>query len=1246
MHRIASLPSEEQSENLEFIQQPEAPVLFLTSASSDIATLSYVLQQDKHIKLKNNVRALQLTSLSHNAQIDHYISTTALNAKIIVVRFLGSKSDWSYGFEKLQEWSSKGKERFLLILSGTEEQDLELNGMSNLSFEFSLNLSKLLRAGGFENMSNFLSIVNELLNNQDPQTKPVEINKLSDPYKWDWRNEKGQKVGLIFYTSILNSGDYDLANEIIKVLRNNSLVPRCIWVSSLKNKSVQSEIIRLFKQEEISCILCSTYFSTINIDQECDDKFIWDILNVPILQLLTSNKDRTNWKRSSRGLNPLDFTIQVVLPEIDGRITTKIGGFKTLEEDNFELYSPIYKIKPDKYGINWIKDFILAWLSLQNTKRKNVKASIVLSNYPIKDGRIANGVGLDTPQSLLHILQILENDGYYLGNDRLPNSSKELIRIILNARTNSYETLNNKTLSYVKLDDYNEYFNSLPEESKEIIIKKWGYPDNSDDLEKYGFPISGINFGNISIIIQPSRGHNEDNIIDIHSTTIPPTHSYLAHYLWIYKINNSNLLIHLGKHGTAEWLPGKSIGLSENCYPQIIVPPIPHIYPFIVNDPGEGSQAKRRTHAVIIDHLTPPLGRAGLTSDLAHIESLLDEYNESIMLDSERTTILKEKLDLLIRNYNFTNLLDKDDNINTKDNIYNRLDSYLCEIKESQIRIGLHVFGKLPTFNNTKELILSIALTPSFNSKGLSQIIAAHLNLDLDPWLDNYIDKLTNNDLNNMSKLNNNIYANNGDLITWINDQAEIIIYYLLCNYIHKEIDQDIINKLHKKLKKLLYSNNNCLQRIKEKIIPNILLSPKSEIKSLIQSLRGFRVSSGPSGAPTRGKIEVLPTGKNFYSVDLRCIPTQAAWDLGRKSANNIIELYLLENGENLTNLAMSVWATSTMRNGGEDICQLLSLIGIRPVWDNLTSKIISLEVIPINILGRPRVDVTLRISGLFRDAFPQLIDLLNNALSMIKHLDEPSDINPYAASVNSGEPTGRIYGSAPETYGTGLQEIINLGTWETTKDLSECYLKSSQWLYNNNDDPTKDRIGLEYTLSKTNVVLHSQDNREHDILDSDDYYQFHGGLANSVEQLSGNKPHVYFSDNSKFGSPKVHSLYKEIDKVVRSRMLNDKWINGMIKHGYKGAFEMSASLDYLFAFDATTNDVPDWCYSSLIKKWLLNNTVKNFILNENPWVLRDITERLLEANNRKMWEASQEELETIKEILLESEKNIEQSLY
>ena len=1249
MHRIVTIPGNEDSEEIELIEQPSAPVLFLTSASTDITTLAKCLEKSEYSKWKKNLNALCLAYLNHHSQIDHYLSTTASNSKIIIVRLLGGRGHWSYGIDQLQDWQRQKKVRKLIFISGTIDNQEELHKSSSINRDLNKIIAELLREGGCKNYYTFLDLIDKLISNKAIIIKNIKKNKTDLIVKWDWKNEDKPKVAIILYKSLLNSSDLEYPKKINSILRKHGLSPCSLFVENIREKIIQSKIQNICIKNDVTAIITTTSFSSTKSQDFSAESILWDKLNIPIFQLLSSTNSRKEWSISSLGLNPLDLTLQVVMPEIDGRIITRPCAFKTIDTLNTNLSTNIYKLKPDVRNLSWCIEFIKSWIKLARLENKDKKITIVLANYPIKNGRIANGVGLDTPNSILLLLNWLKQEGYSLGEKELPSNANSLMAQILKTRTNDPESNYKKPLDYIKLDNYENYWRSIPNKARKKIKKHWDDPYKAEDLEKEkGYAIHGITYGNISILLQPSRGYEIEDSSVVHSPDLPPPHRYIAQYLWMYKKFNSNAVIHFGKHGTLEWLPGKGIGLSNSCFPHLVLPPIPNIYPFIVNDPGEGSQAKRRSQAVIIDHLTPPLGRAGLYGELLEIENLIDEYYECSLLSSDRKELVKDKLMSKIKNQSLTDIK-FDSNYNDDDNtvnLINSVDTYLCEIKESQIRLGLHIYGKLAEKNNLLQLILSIARAPTKFGNGITQEIASLLSLDIDPWSDNLSEKLSSNDYEIIAGYINEKIINKRHLIEYIENQAYYIIEELYNNIYLPSLAKNNISKINHKLLILLdkVNINKTISYIQNIIIPKVVSSPNLEKQALISALEGKRVSSGPSGAPTRGKIEVLPTGRNFFSIDIRSLPTESSWDLGKRSAKRILDLYLMDNGEDLKHLAISIWATSTMRNGGEEVSQILALMGLQPIWDGPSRRIIDLEIIPLNILNRPRVDITIRISGLFRDAFPQLIKLIYKGQSILANINEPYDMNPYALLKKENKPISKIFGSAPGAYGAGLQELISYGKWEEKSDLVDSYINWSQWSYSGTTCPEKNKGLLIESLKKVQVVLHNQDNREHDLIDSDDYYQFHGGLSAAVEKYN-KKPKILIADHSRHSRPVINELEKEIDKIVRSRLLNPKWIDEIKKHGYKGAFEISASLDYLFGYDATTGIVPDWIYSSYLETFIVNTQNKEFFIENNPWVLRDMAERLLEAFNRHIWKnASNKEITYLKEIVQETELLIEKS--
>ncbi|HEY9596615.1 MAG TPA: cobaltochelatase subunit CobN, partial [Cyanophyceae cyanobacterium] len=789
--------------------------------------------------------------------------------------------------------------------------------------------------------------------------------------------------------------------------------------------------------------------------------------------------------------------------------------------------------------------------------------------------------------------------------------------------------------------------------------------------------------------------------------------------------------------GNLEWLPGKSVALSSGCYPEVALGAMPHLYPFIVNDPGEGSQAKRRAQAVIIDHLTPPMTRAELYGPLQQLEGLIDEYYEAQSLDPTRLPMICDRITQLIYqenlhqdlgidspdqqgesklpnvdppnppykggkvNQNSTPLTSSNQGNDEIQNFLARADGYLCELKEAQIRDGLHIFGQCPQGRQLRDLIVAIARHPGYGRIGLTRALAQDWGLDFDPLTADL--SVTSGQL---SVVSGKPCRTLGDIVEVLEEcAAELVEQLIVSDNKQQTTDQE-------------QRTQQELNWIRDRLLP-ALQQTNQELTQLLRGLDGRYVPSGPSGAPTRGRPEVLPTGRNFYSVDIRAIPTETAWDVGRKAAEVLIERYTQDNGEYPKTLGLSVWGTSTMRTGGDDIAEALALLGVQPVWDYPSRRVVDFEIVPLSVLGRPRVDVTLRISGFFRDAFPNLISLVDQAVKAVAALDEPPEQNPLAwqvqqeqqeweaAGLSWEEATARshyrIFGSKPGAYGAGLQGLIEAQNWVDEQDLARAYINWSSYAYTSSppracfqaspsdlDPPkspsflkspiskgvfggwgtlsefspsnqqeskdiltpplTKGGLGgvaapeaFEQRLKQMQIVLHNQDNREHDLLDSDDYYQFQGGLTVAVRALTGKNPQTYFGDNSLPENPKVRQLREEIARVYRSRVVNPKWIEGVMRHGYKGAFELSATVDYLFAYDATANCVEDHMYQGIAEAYLFNPTVQDFIRQKNPWALRDMAERLLEANQRGLWnKVEQQILEKLRAIALEAEAVIE----
>ncbi len=1252
MHRIAATPGgwNAQQEGVIFIEQNPAPIIFLSAADTDIQSLAACLPfLSDHFP---EIRATNILQLQQQLSIDTYAETVLSQANIIILRLLGGQSYWPYGLEVIKEIAELNQIT-LFILPGDDQLDETLMSHSTVSFSHSHKLWCYLTQGGQENWLNGLKFLSDLCwqtnyNPAEPKIVPdfgiYQNNVENNP---DFSN-----AIILFYRSHYLAGNLQPIDALCKSLLDKKINSIPIFVSSLRDPDIQNKLIDYFQSlsnHPVQLILNTTSFSLGKIDDNACSN-LWQSLDIPILQVIFSSGTVEQWKNSFQGLNPRDVAMNVALPEVDGKIITRAVSFKSVATWNEQLQTDVIIYESVEDRIKFVTELATNFIRLKTIPTSKKKIALILANYPNKDGRIANGVGLDTPESCIKILQALQQEGYTIKD--IPKTGNELIQRLTQEITNDPESKELRPIhQFISCAEYKQYFQTLPTETQQQITQRWNGIPEANNVTSY--PISGIQLGNIFIGIQPSRGYDFDPSLNYHAPDLEPTPHYLAYYYWLKHHFKADAIIHVGKHGNLEWLPGKSLVLSSTCYPEIALKTIPNFYPFIVNDPGEGSQAKRRSHAIILDHLTPPLTRAELYGDLQQLETLIDEYYEAQTLDPKRLKIIGDRIRKLVTETN----LNQDLGINNINNdslsqFLTLADGYLCELKEAQIRDGLHILGTCPQNTQLRDLIISIARYPNLDRLGLTTAIAQDINLQINPLTTDPKLPFSPPKISSFAPLRLCATIKQcrivGDVIETLEKYSQELIKNLITN---PQTDHHTNLPLTQKE----------LNWIKTFLLPKLYQTPQ-EITNLLRGLNGNYVPSGASGAPTRGRPEVLPTGRNFYSVDIRAIPTQTAWDVGRKAAEALIERYTQDNGEYPQTLAISIWGTSTMRTGGDDIAQVLALLGVQPIWDGLSRRVVDYEILKPSVLGRPRVDVTVRVSGFFRDSFPNLLQLLYKVIKDVSSLEESKSINPLAAKVEEEQTfwqqqglteeqaklkSGyRIFGSKPGSYGAGLQGLIEAQNWENEQDLAKAYMNWSCYAYDQNGVGHGVPEVFERRLKQLQIVLHNQDNREHDLLDSDDYYQFQGGLTVAAKALTGKNPETYFGDNSIAANPKVRRLKEEITRVYRSRVVNPKWIKGVMRHGYKGAFEMSATVDYLFAYDATTNCVENFMYQGVAEAYLFDETVQQFIQDKNPWALRDMAERLLEANQRGLWQdVDSNILDQLRNIVHHAEGKIEENL-
>ena len=900
MHKIAALPGgwNHNTEGVIFVEQSPAPIIFLTYADTDIQTIATARSflEDTFPEL----RVVNLLNLQQQLSIDAYVETILSKAQIVVLRLLGGSSYWSYGFERVKE-VVESNNIALFVLPGDNVPDLDLISHSTVPLSAVNRLWQYLIEGGRENYANALQFISDTcLQTKYSPSAPTKVAELGI-YSWDYSPSKAIELsgrepkkitkkccGILFYRSHYLAGNTLPIDELCRSIVARNLCPIPIFISSLRNVELQQQLLAILKKNTVKVLLNTTSFSLSKIGESAQLEF-WQQLNVPVLQVILSSSTKEQWESSLQGLMPRDVAMNVALPEVDGRIITRAVSFKSVQTWNEKLETNVVVYQPKRDRLDFVADSAVNWINLANTPAKERKVALILANYPNKDGRIANGVGLDTPASCIKILEALQQNGYTITD--LPHTGEELIQRLTGGVTNDPESENRPTYQSLSIEAYQQYWQTLPETVRQGITDRWGdlgaicqSPSHID--------IPGIQLGNIFIGIQPSRGYDRDPSLNYHAPDLEPTHEYLAYYHWLRSCFGVLAIVHVGKHGNLEWLPGKSLALSANCYPEVALQTIPNIYPFIVNDPGEGSQAKRRSQAVIIDHLTPPLTRAELYGGLEKLEALIDEYYEAQSLDPTRLKIVSDRITELVRQEN----LDEDLGINPTDTqtlaqFLSVADGYLCELKEAQIRDGLHIFGRCPEGEQLRDLIIAIARSPSYNRIGLTQALAKDFGLDFDPLLgaDNNVGANCCSPSPEIAQWNDNYFQrlkkarNIGDAIAIL---EEIAI----------ELVEGIIAHQPLTLCPLPFTQRQ-LQWIAQTLLPNLLESDR-EIKNLLQALDGKYIPSGASGAPTRGRPEVLPTGRNFYSVDIRGIPTETAWQVGSEAAEAVIERYTQENGE------------------------------------------------------------------------------------------------------------------------------------------------------------------------------------------------------------------------------------------------------------------------------------------------------------------------------------------------------------
>ncbi|HNQ51586.1 cobaltochelatase subunit CobN [Methanothrix soehngenii] len=1072
-------------------------------------------------------------------------------------------------------------------------------------------------------------------------------------------------VGLWFYQSLWQAGNTLFIDRLIEEIERQGANVIPVFLHAAKDvergtKGAEWVVENLFMKDgrPIIDVLISTLMFSLSIKpwegsdtgegQEVARSEEWFIkrLNVPVLKAIVTYNTLADWNESLQGCSPMDISMGIAMPEFDGMLITVPVAARERTDIDPLTGARVIRFEPLPERTNKIVRLSLNWAKLRHIPNSQKKVAIIFHNYPPRDDRIGTAFGLDSPVSVLNIMKAMDDAGYTI--ERMPENGQALIedvksRLTLDRRWRSPEELAKRAIDSVTEGDYKDWFEQLPVAVQEKMTSAWGEAPGKLFVHKKNLIIPGVINGNIFIGLQPSRGFLEDPAAIYHSPDHPIPHHYYAYYRWIRDVFRADLVMHIGKHGSLEWLPGKSVGLSDSCFPDIAISDLPNIYPYIINNPGEGTQAKRRSYCCIIDHLVPVMHNADAYDEMAELEVMLADYYQAASEDQSKLPTQKKMIWEKVCEAKLDHDLEveEEEAFSDFDKFLEKLHEYLHEMADTQIRDGLHILGEPPEGSRLDEFLVALTRLANGQVPSLRQSLAEAMGYDYDYLLDNRGKIVSGSktcgqvidDLNSLALR----------LVSGLHEQGFAVGTI-------PELVEEILGKRNPKIEKVL-------DYIATTLAPNIDATV-DELSAILCASDGGFVSPGPSGAPTRGMADILPTGRNFYSVDPQAIPSQAAWKVGVAQADALLERYLEDEGCYPESLGMVIWGSPTMRTKGDDIAEVLCLMGVRPVWEERSGRVTGIELIPIEELQRPRIDVMLRISGFFRDAFPNIVHLVDRAVELVAEQKEPpeqnflakhvsADISEKTAAGIDGEQAKtlacyRIFGCRPGAYGAGVSDAIDSKNWKDEKDLAEIYVKWGGYAYGRKNFGATVPDEFRRRLSRLDLTVKNEDTREYDMLDGDDFYSYHGGMIAAVKALKGELPRSYCGDSSDPDRVKTRSTVEETKHIFRARILNPKWIESMKRHGYKGAGDISRMVDIAFGWDATAEVLEDWMYEELANKYALDKDMQEWLKKVNPHALQNIAERLLEAVERGMWQATEEMKEELRDVYLDIEGWIE----
>lgn len=1068
-------------------------------------------------------------------------------------------------------------------------------------------------------------------------------------YQNDFCDTQKPTAGILFYRDEWVWGDLTYQAAMVEALEAQGMNAICVFSNGMPVEEMgMPSLTQVFDQffcsqpglPAIDVLLNVMKFSTTSSGSITVDYF--KRLNVPILAAYTTIAPYEEWKNSFEGMNAMEVSISVSLPEFDGIIHGVPIAHKKILENGDVRYLP------NAERVQRMAAKAKKWAMLRHKANSQKKIAIIFHNYPPRNSNIGSALGLDTIESIRRVLAAMQERGYSVA--WIPQDTKEFIKLLTANATNDRSLLTEKQISEAnKLTgvEYKNFFATMEQKVREQLVHDWGEAPGQVMEYDGSLLVPGTLNGNVFITVQPPRGFGEDPEKIYHDPYVAPTHQYLAFYKWLRDVWQADAVAHIGTHGNLEWLPGKNAGLDCSCYPDLALGELPNVYPYNITITGEGIQAKRRGSACLIEHLPAPQTQAGVYDELAELEKIMDEYVHFSTTQPENLPELEKLVLAKVAEANLQDEVPYDADKPFGDYVMS-LHNYITDLKNMEVHTGLHILGQPPLDEQLIDYLWLLLRLDNGDIPSLTQAIAALYGFDY-----YYL-------LKNSSLIYEPLGITYGLLIERIGEQCRELICCLrdgafAPQAVAEAMQLPWVTQAQEADKAKL---EQVCHYIVDKVYPN-LLQTQQEITNMLRAFEGEYIEPGPSGAPSSGGADLLPTGRNFYGVDPRTLPTPAAWEIGKTLGDQAVERFIAEEGHYPENVGMVFWSGANMRSHGQCIAEFLYLMGIRPKYQSGSQRINGLELIPLTELKRPRIDVTARISGLFRDTMPTVINVMDKAVLLAAAQDEPEDLNFVRKHVQTDakeleqseglkqdeawrQAAFRIFGDAQGTYGAGVAALLESKNWETLQDIADVYVRWGGHAYGGKTKGVYMPKLFRKRMGSLDITIKNEDNHETNMLSSDDYNAYHGGMIAAVRAIKGSAPRSYCGDSTDRTRVTMHSVQEEAKRIFRSESINPKYIQGMMKHGYKGAADMANMIAHSFQWDATSSVMEDWMYEKYAEKYTFDPEVQKWLRDVNPWALQRMTEVLLEAEQRGMWQAKPETKAELQRLYLDMEGELE----